>query len=554
MAPKQPPKGRVNIKGVHRKPKQFLRNSVSNDKKVRIIEYFRSHGMSATVAKFYPTISKEHCKTKKRQIYKWIEKESVIGDAIEKGGGSLHKNRNSGLSTVLTVDDEDQLAHWVRDMRREGVPVSPFMLECRAKEVAEDAGVPTDSFAASSSWRKRFLDKYCLALRRKTRIGQNTPADSDQIAREFRSKKIEEEGIVEIYNADETAMNYEYLPTRTYDARGARTIWIRNAGAEKKRMTVMLLADMHGIRKTPFAVFKQPSSKVKETEEFNRKAQNGFGRTLWKEVCPLMDKHDVQIYCNPKGWWNGELSIKFLRYHFSSRESLGEKILLLWDDFSGHWTSAVEQYAESINVVLMRIPPGYTSTCQPADIAWMKPFKLELRGLWVEYLQQQLRAHQESGAPGKFKLEAPSRATLMTWMTNAWENLSIDTLASGFRKLAIPTDTRAIPLENSRLQAKEVDVLVQKLERFAITEEVENDFGKWIGHFMGCLDEDIGRPIVLACDGCSSHLGYDAERRAKELGVILLCFPPNATHLIQPLDVVVFKTFKSDVIKFMRRV
>ncbi|POM71747.1 Hypothetical protein PHPALM_11642 [Phytophthora palmivora] len=256
------------------------------------------------------------------------------------------------------------------------------MLECRAKEVAENAGVPADSFAASSSWRKRFLDKYCLALRRKSRIGQNIPADSDQIAREFRLdvlKIIEEEGIVEIYNADETAMNYEYLPTRTYDTRGARAIWIHNAGA---------------------------------------------------------------------------------RYHFSSRDSLEEKILLLWDDFSGRWTSAVEQYAESINVVLMRIPPGCTSTCQPADIIWVKPFSLELRGLWVEYLQQQLRAHRESGAPEKFKLEAPPRATLMTWMTNAWENLSIDTLASGFRKLAIPTDTRAIPLENTRLQAKEVDVLV----------------------------------------------------------------------------------------------
>ncbi|POM76786.1 Putative retroelement [Phytophthora palmivora] len=64
-------------------------------------------------------------------------------------------------------------------------------------------------------------------------------------------------------------------------------------------------------------------------------------------------------------------------------------------------------------------------------------------------------------------------------------------------------------------------------------------FEKWIGHFMGSLDEDIERPIVLVCDGCSSHLEYDAERRAKALVVILLCLPPNATHLIQPLDVAV---------------
>lgn len=107
-------------------------------------------------------------------------------------------------------------------------------------------------------------------------------------------------------------------------------------------MTVMLLADMHGNHRAPFAVFKQPSSRVPETDAFNRKHQNGFGRGLWPDIMPLMPKHDVKIYCNPKGWYNAELSIQFLRYHFGSRDSLGEKVLLLWDDFSGHWTQAVK--------------------------------------------------------------------------------------------------------------------------------------------------------------------------------------------------------------------
>ncbi|POM75487.1 Arsenical-resistance protein [Phytophthora palmivora] len=69
-----------------------------------------------------------------------------------------------------------------------------------------------------------------------------------------------------------------------------------------------------------------------------------------------------------------------------SRENLGgEKIILLWDDFSGHWTRSIIEYAEIISVVLMKIPPGYTSSCQLADIAWMNPLKLELRSLWVEH-------------------------------------------------------------------------------------------------------------------------------------------------------------------------
>ncbi|GMF40743.1 unnamed protein product [Phytophthora fragariaefolia] len=481
MAPaKKPPKSRTSIKGVSRKKTQFQREAVSNEKKAHVIQFYKINGMDATVTQFYPGLTEAKRKSKKRQIYKWIGKGPVIKSAVEHGDGNLRKNRASGLATVLAEEDEEQIAHWVRDLRREGVPVSPFMLECRAKEVAEDAEIPTGSFSASESWRKRFLSKYRLSLRCKTRIGQNTPADSDQVAKDFRLKvlkTIEEEEIVEVYNTDQTAMNYEYLPSRTYDSKGARTVWIHNAGAEKKRMTVMLLADMHGNHRTPFAVFKQPGSKVKETEEFNHKEQNGFGRDLWKKVSPLMEKHDVQIYCNAKGWWNGGLSIKFLRYHFASRDSLGEKILLLWDDFSGHWTPAVVQYAASINVVLMGIPPGYTASCQPADIAWMKPFKLELRTLWVEHLQSQLRAHQESGSTDKFKLEAPSRATLIAWLTNAWENLSSGTLASGFRKLAIPTDKREFTVESRLVQEDNIAALVQKLERLDIAEEVGNDFG-----------------------------------------------------------------------------
>ncbi|OWZ13851.1 hypothetical protein PHMEG_00012757 [Phytophthora megakarya] len=86
---------------------------------------------------------------------------------------------------------------WVTDLRREGVSVTSSMLETKAKEVAEDAGIPVGSFSASYSRKKRFLAKYCMSLRRKTRIGQITPADSAEVASEFRPS---------------TAVNYEYLP------------------------------------------------------------------------------------------------------------------------------------------------------------------------------------------------------------------------------------------------------------------------------------------------------------------------------------------------------
>ena len=45
-------------------------------------------------------------------------------------------------------------------------------------------------------------------------------------------------------------------------------------------------------------------------------------------------------------------------------------------------------------------------------------------------------------------------------------------------------------------------------------------------------------PVMLLLDGHHSHNSLDLIRIARDNNVILLCLPPNTTHLLQPLDVV----------------
>ncbi|EGZ24818.1 hypothetical protein PHYSODRAFT_433033, partial [Phytophthora sojae] len=94
-----------------------------------------------------------------------------------------------------------------------------------------------------------------------------------------------------------------------------------------------------------------------------------------------------------------------------------ENILLLWDDFSGHWTTEVKEYAASINVVLLKVPPRYTYVRQPADTSWNKPLKAGLRALWIERLRSQLveRLRAEY-AEDPFKLKPPSRIDIAEWV------------------------------------------------------------------------------------------------------------------------------------------
>ncbi|EGZ07385.1 hypothetical protein PHYSODRAFT_416462, partial [Phytophthora sojae] len=82
-------------------------------------------------------------------------------------------------------------------------------------------------------------------------------------------------------------------------------------------------------------------------------------------------------------------------------------VLLLWDDLAAHWAKDVQACAVELNVVLVPVPPGCTSVCQPADISWNRPLKARLRGRWLENLQAQLSAPRLLGV--KFKLAAPKR-------------------------------------------------------------------------------------------------------------------------------------------------
>lgn len=50
--------------------------------------------------------------------------------------------------------------------------------------------------------------------------------------------------------------------------------------------------------------------------------------------------------------------------------------------------------------------------------------------------------------------------------------------------------------------------------------------------------------IVLIFDGHSSHISMRTIDEALKNDIILLCLPAHSSHLLQPLDVGVFKTVK----------
>lgn len=72
-------------------------------------------------------------------------------------------------------------------------------------------------------------------------------------------------------------------------------------------------------------------------------------------------------------------------------------------------------------------------------------------------------------------------------------------------------------------------------------------FERWLKFFASAVPDSIARPLVLILDGCGSHYSEEVLAAAECLNVMLVFLPPNATHLLQPLDVAVFATLKSKI-------
>jgi hypothetical protein len=190
----------------------------------------------------------------------------------------------------------------------------------------------------------------------------------------------------------------------------------------------MLLGNSLGEKRDAFVVFKVTAAKSPDKQNENNHERHGFGMALWRDVVGMQDH--MQVYGNAKG-----LSVSFLRYHFADRADSEHPVLLLWDDFSGHWTEEVVSYADSINVALMRVPRSATAVCQPADVAWNKPLKQRLRACWTESLWQQLKARDRDS---HFKLLPPTRAVFCDWVRLSWVGVDENVIKAGFRGARLP--------------------------------------------------------------------------------------------------------------------
>ena len=165
---------------------------------------------------------------------------------------------------------------------------------------------------------------------------------------------------------------------------------MKSSGAEKQRVSVMLLGDSDGLKYPPTVVYKLGESKLQATKKSNWAKYNGFSKEMHESLSFEANKYNIDVYANGCGWFTEAVVLKWLKRHFAINTT--EKKLLLLDDFNAHKTEQVKRLATRLNVELMYIPPGLKSCSQPADLSWNGPLKAHLRSLWHQHMTHHCRS------------------------------------------------------------------------------------------------------------------------------------------------------------------
>ncbi|RHZ38294.1 hypothetical protein DYB26_013034 [Aphanomyces astaci] len=439
------PRGRPHLKpGPAKPPKKFRNDLMSYEMKWAVLLSFDEVGMAETLARYFPHHDGGRLDSSRKKVYQWTQNLTLIRDKATNPKTSAHMcSRSLGMATTLPRASEEQLAQWVRSMRTDGVPVTPRMIQVMALEMAIDAGIDE---LASWSWFQGFKNRFKFTLRARTRIGENSQGDGEEALATFAARVaqvVRDNNIDVVYNADQTGVNYEYLPTKTLNAKGKHTlgVWVKCAGKTKDRTTAMVMADSTDKKYPLFLVLKTKASKVKAVVQENLTQRHGFGKTVWKEVEPLQEKFGYQ----------------------------DKKVLLLWDDFSAHFTEEVVACAAELNVLLEKIPPRFTWACQPADVAWIRPMKAHLRQMWIDSICRQVLRHKNQTET--FQLQAPKRPTLLQWITGAWSGLAESIILNGFAKCKIGAEVVVVPEPPEEVMSS--DMLSDLVVRSAIDDTID---------------------------------------------------------------------------------
>lgn len=221
-----------------------MRNVLTIEKKLEIISEIKKGATASSLRRIFniPRATMNDLKKQADEIEKFASQmKSLDGRARKRK--TMKKAANEALDTALYL--------WFLKKRNEGVtPSGPIIAE-KALFFNEKLN-GEKSFKASTGWLNNFKNRHGL---RELKIeGDKLSAASIDIVKDFKikfQKIIDENNFTrdQVYNADESSLNYKALPTKTLASFSEK--YAPGFKKQKQRITAMVCANASGKNRIP---------------------------------------------------------------------------------------------------------------------------------------------------------------------------------------------------------------------------------------------------------------------------------------------------------------
>lgn len=380
-------------------------------------------------------------------------------------GDSFVKNRKTVKSATNVALDEAVFL-WFLQKRNEGIPISgPILCEKALmfnEKLNGDAG-----FKASEGWLYKFKQRH--GIRQLNIEGEKLSAASAEIVSDFKKKFDElmrENGYTrdQVYNADETGLNYKALPTKTLASFCEN--FAPGYKMQKQRVTLMMCANANGTHRLPLLVLgsaKRPH--------------------CYKGIS--MDALPVTYRNQKKAWMTQSIFTEWFHVIFVpsvqddlKKKNLPQKAILLLDNAGAHPNDSL--MSKDGNITVFFLPPNTTSLLQPMDQGVIETFKRLYR---KKFLRELL---SDDGISLKEYWKKYNMKNVVDNSADAWDDLAEETLKKSWNKLWPDPDQLTVNNETVSLSQEIVDIASHALH-------VEtSEINEW----LSCDSEDIGQQLL----------------------------------------------------------
>ncbi|XP_062829389.1 zinc finger protein with KRAB and SCAN domains 7 [Anolis carolinensis] len=389
------------------------------------------------------------------EIEKWCS--SRVTDGALKERKTMKKCDYEKVSEALYV--------WYMQFRDKGVPISGPILQQKALHFQKEFNEGDPDFSASAGWLNRWKKRYGIRLL--SVCGEQLSSNYQEMEA-FKKKLqdfVETESLMDdqIFNCDETCLNYKMLPSRSL---------YYGYKHSKERLTILACSNATASHKMDLAMIGKP----KNLRAF---------KTVSKNVIP------VKYYNQKNAWMTSEIfkdwffkefvpsTEKFLKENYLPR-----KAVLLLDNAPTHPDAEKLQDGD---IKAMFLPPNVAAICQPMDQGILETVKRNYRRKLLSTIIEEI----EEGQDMIEKWKNINVKEVAYWVARAWTDVKAPTIARSWKKLLGEDKDEIMERESTDETEESILPLVQRVPgcKNVSSQEVES----WMNGDDQCeiTDEEI---------------------------------------------------------------